>query len=156
MPRKSKIEQPAKAVETAQENIPVIVTVGREHCLTPHSIELRKKDGIVVDARTEDQRHIETIGAKTIEQIFREVGYDIPADDKTRLEIVISPHNGEIVAIQPQSKQAPAEDKTEESSDESGEEESSAAGDEETASGDGDEETGDGDEETGDGDNKTE
>jgi hypothetical protein len=81
---------------------PVKVTVTRDHCLLPHSIELRKdENGFIIDARTEDWRHVYTIGAKTVEEIFREVGYEIPADHEIELEIIISPYTGEVIAIQP-------------------------------------------------------
>lgn len=81
---------------------PVTVVIKREHCLTPHSIELRKnKDGIVIDARTEDWQHIYTIGAKTVEQILAETGVAVPDSDETELVIKFSPANGEVISVEP-------------------------------------------------------
>jgi hypothetical protein len=133
MPRKqadkTAEEEQSAPPETATTLLPVKVTVTRAHCLTPHSIELRKNDaGLVTLARTEDWRHIYTIGAKPIEHIFAEAGHDVPASDETELEIVISPYTGEIVAIQPKSIDPLA---AETSADESGNDSASgSAGDE--------------------------
>lgn len=121
MPKKTKIEAP-ETEPTSEEQAAVVkavtVIVRREHCITPHSIELRKNDdGIVIDARTEDWKHIYTIGAKTVEAIFAEVGHEIPVNDTDELEIVFSPYNGEVVAIQPKAPEDAQEIDTQQSSE---------------------------------------
>lgn len=88
-------------IETPQPSR-VSVTIRREHCLLPHSIELRKDDaGLIIAARTEDWRHTYTIGAKTVADVFTEVGHEIPSNNDDLFRIVFSPFNGEVVAIEP-------------------------------------------------------
>ncbi len=112
MPKKQNVKETAELSieETGVILKPVKVVVTRKHCLLPHSIELRKnRNGIVIGARTEDWRHVQTIGATTIEEIFRETGHEIPAAPEAEFEINISPFTGEIVAIRPKTKEIPAE-----------------------------------------------
>lgn len=88
---------------------PICLTVKREHCQKPHSIELRRNGTkIVVEARIEDHAHSETIGAKTVEQILAENGAAVPANNKDELVITFSPLNGEVVSIIPKTKDEPA------------------------------------------------
>lgn len=76
---------------------PVLLTVKAEHVATPHGVELKRKDGKVVDARTQNFACVEAIGAKTIENIIRECGTELPSGD-AELTISFSPHTGEVVA----------------------------------------------------------
>lgn len=87
----------------AEEVKAVSVRIRREHILAPHSIELRRNGGeTVVEARIEDHRHSETIGAKTVQEILDEngAGQDLQSDDE-QLEITFSPITGEVVSILP-------------------------------------------------------
>lgn len=102
----SKKNEESNEVKTTVAAAPkqVKLSIKREHCQTPHSVELRKdENGIVIDARTEDHNHIYTIGAKTVENLFAESGVEIPANDADEFEIVFSPA-GEIVVIQPKTE----------------------------------------------------
>lgn len=106
MPKKKEEAKPETAVVSVENTEPIVqaivVAVRRAHCLTPHSIELRKdENGNVVDGRTEDWNHIYTVGAKTIEHLFAEAGHPIPANDADELEMVFSPFTGELIAIRP-------------------------------------------------------
>lgn len=115
MPRKQKTE------ETKPE-VPKIVTVAirREHCLTPHSIELRKNsDGLVIDARTENWEHTYTIGAKTVETLLRESGGAVPDTEQIELIIKISPNTGEIISVEPKPSEDHPEIETDKSEDQS-------------------------------------
>lgn len=80
---------------------PVTLRVKREHILSPHSVELRRNGtDQVVEARTQDHRHSETLGAKTVAEIVEEHGATaLLASNESVAEIVFSPHTGEIVSI---------------------------------------------------------
>ena len=92
----TEIEETAVALE------PVTLKIKREHLAFPHSIELRRNGGeFVVEARTEDHRHSETLGAKTIEQILQENGASTSLSEADELTIAFSPHNGAIIVITP-------------------------------------------------------
>ena len=94
----------AKAKEEQEKELtPVEVTITAEHVAGPHAIELRRKDGVVVEARTEDFRSTETVGAKTVENILREAGAELPVDDQ-ELVIKFSPYNGEIISVGPKAE----------------------------------------------------
>ena len=108
MAKKNAEEDNSKQLE------PVLLTVKRSHCIEPHSIELRRDDeGFVTDARTEDRKHIETIGAKTVADILAENGSAVPETDDFALVIKFSPHNGEIISIEPKSAEAEELEKAE-------------------------------------------
>jgi hypothetical protein len=105
MPKKTKKEEETAAIETGAKPLePVAVTVSHEHIAEPHSIELRRDgEGLVIDARTEDWNHVYTVGAKTVENILRESGAELPTGDE-EMQITFSPHNGEVVAVQRKKK----------------------------------------------------
>lgn len=88
-----------KKKDEEKELLPVEVTITAEHVAGPHAIELRRKEGIVVEARTEDFRSTETVGAKTIENILREAGVELPTGDQ-ELVIKFSPHNGQMISVE--------------------------------------------------------
>lgn len=99
-------KKPTEKIETETDNSkivePVLLTIKRSHCIEPHSIELRRdEEGFVIDARTEDPKHIETIGAKTVAEILAENGAAIPDTEEQDLQIKFSPHNGAIISIEP-------------------------------------------------------
>lgn len=78
---------------------PLSLSVRREHFEAPHFIELRRAgEETVGEVRMQDSRHTETIGAKSVEQIFAENGAVVPAADET-FQITFSPYDGEIIAI---------------------------------------------------------
>jgi hypothetical protein len=78
---------------------PVLLTIKVEHVATPHGIELRRNGGDhVIDARTQDFASTQAIGAKTIENILRECGVDLPTGED-QLVISISPVNGDVIAV---------------------------------------------------------
>ena len=109
------VEKTIETEEAAAEVKAVAVRVGREHIVTPHSIELRRNGGDhVVEARTEDHRHSETIGAKTIAVIIEEHGATGLLDQTDEIiEITFSPYTGEIISIQKfEEADEPAEEKT--------------------------------------------
>lgn len=100
MPKSKKETTDTETEEPTEPIEPVNLKIGREHLAFPHSIELRRNGGeFVVEARTEDHRHSETIGAKTIEHILLEHGATATLGEDEKLEITFSPHNGEIIAI---------------------------------------------------------
>lgn len=97
---KKTVEEPE--TDNAKQLDPVLLTIKRNHCIEPHSIEIRRdEEGFVTDARTEDRKHIETIGAKTVADILAENGSAVPETDDTALVIKFSPHNGAIISIEP-------------------------------------------------------
>lgn len=86
--------------QAEKELLPVELTVTSEHVASPHGIELRRNGSpLVIDVRTQDFRSTEVIGAKTIENLLREAGADLPTGDK-QLVIKFSPHNGEIISVE--------------------------------------------------------
>lgn len=98
--KKDELEEIQPEIDNSKPTTPVKVVVKREHCLSPHSIELRKDDdGMIIDARTEDFQHTETIGAKLVSTILGESGVAVPDTDEIELEISFSPFNGEVIAI---------------------------------------------------------
>ena len=104
MANKSKKEagKSEETEETTEPTEPVSLKIRREHLSSPHSIELRRGGGeLVLEARTEDHRHSETIGARTIEHILLENGAPTALGEEDELVITFSPHNGEIIAITP-------------------------------------------------------
>jgi hypothetical protein len=95
--------QPLAAQTEPEELKPVTLRVSRKHIMTPHSIEIRRLGTErVVEVRTEDHRHIETMGAKTVLQILEENGAGtlLKTGDQ-QLEIAFSPLNGDIISILP-------------------------------------------------------
>lgn len=89
------------------EVLPVELTVTAEHVASPHGIELRRNGGkFVVDVRTQDFASTEVIGAKTIEQVLREAGSELPTGDQ-ELVIKFSPHNGQIISVEPKTIAVP-------------------------------------------------
>lgn len=109
--KKETTETETEIEETNETTEPVKLKIGREHIAFPHSIELRRNGGeFVVEARTEDHRHSETFGAKTIEHILLENGAPTTLGENDELEITFSPHNGAIIAITPKAKEPADED----------------------------------------------
>lgn len=96
--------------ETARENLTVTQTadeavkliVNRADCRTPHSVGLvRNESNIVTDARLFDQKKLEVIGAKPLDQILQEAGAKVPDNDSDELEISFSPYNGAVMVVTP-------------------------------------------------------
>jgi hypothetical protein len=100
-------EEKAKAAEKEKAKAetgsiplkPVELTIKREHFEAPHFIELRRGGtDKVIEVRTQDSRHTETIGAKSVEQMFSENGASVPNTGETYL-MTFSPHDGAIITI---------------------------------------------------------
>lgn len=110
------------AAETETSDQPVTVRVTREHILTAHSVELRRNGGDrVIEARTADHAHSETIGAKTVAAIVEEHGATALLDDsKAEINITFSPYTGEIVSIEPVEKTEEPDAEKEKSGDDAG------------------------------------
>ena len=91
-----------KPAETEAESAEQVkLTIAYEHIATPHSIELRKNGGkLFIEAQMNDHAHRQVIGATTVENILLASGLQFPTAT-TDIEMLFSPHNGDIVSATP-------------------------------------------------------
>jgi hypothetical protein len=95
MPSKKKPEVKEDEV-FVPDQVKLIVT--GEHIASPHSIELRKNGGEhVIEARMQDHNHRWVMGGTAVEDVLRSEGLPFPSATED-VELVFSPHNGEIVS----------------------------------------------------------
>ncbi len=77
---------------------PAKVVVELTHVLTPHYLVLLPGEGnLITDAQILESTAGIPVGAKTVEQIVRETGSELPTTG-TMVELTFSPHDGELIA----------------------------------------------------------
>lgn len=83
--------------EEGDKRTPLELEIGSDAIASPHSIELSRNKKGFTKAIAYSLAERTSIGAKTVENILREAGADLPAGED-KLLLTFSPDTGELIA----------------------------------------------------------